>query len=52
MSLIDDLKTELEKTSIKKDEINIVLTKISKKYAGQYPYIRINIAKNCRKKSR
>jgi len=52
MSLIDDLKATLEKTSIKKDEINVVLTEISKKYAGQYPYVRINISPNCRKKSR
>lgn len=40
MSLIDDLKTTLEKTSIKKEEITVVLAQISKMYGGSFPYVR------------
>ncbi len=52
MSLIDDLKTELEKTSIPEHEIEPILVKITKLHGGTYPYIRLNVRPNCRKKNR
>lgn len=52
MSLIDDLKHLLAQTSIKPNESEKVITEIIKTYGGQYPYVRLNFAQNCRKKSR
>jgi len=40
MSLIDDLKNELKKTSIKKDEIEKVITVLTNKYGGSKWYVR------------
>ena len=40
MSLIDDLKVSLEKTSMKKCEVERVIAEISKKYGGSKWYIR------------
>jgi hypothetical protein len=45
MSILDELKAELEKTSIKPSEINNVLGALSRRYGGSFPYVRKREAK-------
>lgn len=51
MSIVDDMKSLLAKSSMKKDEVEKFISEIIKIHGGQYPYVRMNIAKNCRKKN-
>lgn len=51
MSLVDDLKETLEKTSIKKDEIEKVLIQITRVYGGQSVYVRSNHLTNYPRKN-
>jgi len=50
MSIVDDMKSLLAKSSMKKDEAEKFISEIIKVYGGQYPYVRMNVAQNCRKK--
>lgn len=52
MAFVDDLKATLEKTSMRKDEVEKVVRAIIGMHGGSYPYIRHNIPPNCRKKNR
>lgn len=52
MSLIDDLKDMMQRASIPESKANAVIIQVSKRYGGQYPYVRHNTQPNCRKKTR
>lgn len=52
MSLIDELKDMMQRASIPENKQNQVVCELSKRYGGQYPYVRHNTQPNCRKKTR